>query len=80
MEQLSEFILNNLILFAALLGVMVMLIKAELDYFMVFARKLHDIASKGVHAEVTVIEAKQGFVGLYLFLSNLIQKLQLENS
>lgn len=32
MEQLSEFILNNLILFAALLGVMVMLIKAELDH------------------------------------------------
>ena len=32
MEQLSEFILNNLILFAALFGVMVMLIKAELDH------------------------------------------------
>ena len=32
MEQLSEFILNNLILFAAQLGVMVMLIKAELDH------------------------------------------------
>jgi len=31
-EQLSEFILNNLILFAALFGVMVMLIKAELDH------------------------------------------------
>ena len=32
MEQLSEFIVNNLILFAALFGVMVMLIKAELDH------------------------------------------------
>ncbi len=31
MEQLSEFILNNLLLFAALFAVMVMLIKAELD-------------------------------------------------
>jgi len=31
MEQLSEFILNNLLLFAALFVVMVMLIKAELD-------------------------------------------------
>ena len=32
MEQLSEFIVNNLILFAALFGVMVMLIKSELDH------------------------------------------------
>jgi rhodanese-related sulfurtransferase len=32
MEQLSEFILNNLLLFAALAVVMVMLIKAELDH------------------------------------------------
>ena len=32
MEQLSEFILDNLILFAALAVVMVMLIKAELDH------------------------------------------------
>ena len=32
MEQLSEFVQNNLLLFAALLGVLVMLIKAELDH------------------------------------------------
>jgi rhodanese-related sulfurtransferase len=31
-DQLSEFVLNNLLLFAALLGVLVMLIKAELDH------------------------------------------------
>jgi len=31
-EQLSEFVSNNLILFAALAGVLVMLIKAELDH------------------------------------------------
>lgn len=32
MEQLSEFVQNNLLLFAALIGVLVMLIKAELDH------------------------------------------------
>jgi rhodanese-related sulfurtransferase len=32
MEQLSEFVLNNIILFAALLGVLFLLIKAELDH------------------------------------------------
>ncbi len=32
MAQLTEFVTNNLILFAALLGVLVMLIKAELDH------------------------------------------------
>ena len=32
MDQISEFILNNLILFAALVVVLVMLIKAELDH------------------------------------------------
>jgi rhodanese-related sulfurtransferase len=31
-EHLTEFVTNNLILFAALLGVLVMLIKAELDH------------------------------------------------
>ena len=32
MEHLTEFVTNNLILFAALVGVLVMLIKAELDH------------------------------------------------
>jgi len=32
MQQLTEFVLNNLLLFAALLVVLVMLIKAELDH------------------------------------------------
>jgi len=31
-DQLTEFITNNLILFAALFGVLIMLIKAELDH------------------------------------------------
>jgi len=52
------------------------LIQAELDYLMVFAKKLNAIASKGVHAKVTNSEAKQGFVGLYLFLFNIISKLE----
>lgn len=56
------------------------LIRAELNYLMLFARKLNDIASKGVHAEVSVVEAKQGIVGLYLFLSNLINKLEINDS
>lgn len=47
---------------------------------MVFARKLNDIASKGVHAEVTSGEAKQGLVGLYLFLSNIIEKMESNGS
>ncbi|MBL4712623.1 MAG: rhodanese-like domain-containing protein [Gammaproteobacteria bacterium] len=32
MDQLTEFVTNNLLLFAALIGVLVMLIKAELDH------------------------------------------------
>lgn len=32
MDQVSEFVVNNLLLFAALAAVMVMLIKAELDH------------------------------------------------
>ncbi len=32
MEHLTEFVTNNLLLFAALLGVLVMLIKAELEH------------------------------------------------
>jgi len=32
MEHLSEFVLNNIVLFAALIGVLVLLIKAELDH------------------------------------------------
>jgi len=32
MEQLSEFVINNILLFGALLVVMVLLIKAELDH------------------------------------------------
>ncbi|MFZ6747514.1 hypothetical protein [Undibacterium sp. Ren11W] len=52
------------------------LFRAELDFLLLFARKLNDIASKGVHADVSLSEAKQGFLGLYLFLYNLCQRLE----
>lgn len=55
------------------------LLQSELDYFMVFARKLNDMASKGVHVEVSSSEAKQGLVGLYMFLFNVIQKIEKNN-
>ncbi len=51
------------------------LLRAEMDYLSNFVRRLNDVASKGVHAEVSSLEAKQGLLGLYLFLSNLIAKL-----
>lgn len=51
------------------------LFKGELNYFMTFAKKLNEIASKGVHTEVTPLEAKQGLLGLYLLLSNIIERL-----
>jgi hypothetical protein len=47
------------------------LLRAELDFLSVVARRLNKKASKGVHATVTLSEAKQGLLGLYLFLSNL---------
>jgi hypothetical protein len=52
------------------------LLRAEMDYLSIFIRRLNDVASKGVHAEVSSLEAKQGLLGLYLFLSNLIAKLE----
>jgi hypothetical protein len=52
------------------------LLMAELEYLLVFARKLNHIASKGVHADVSLAEAKQGFLGLYMFLYNVCQRLE----
>lgn len=60
------------------------LFKSEINYFMTFAKRLNEIASKGVHGEVKPFEAKQGLLGLYLLLFNLIERLthrsQLESS
>jgi len=52
------------------------LLHAEVDYLAAFVRRLNEVASKGVHAEVSGLEAKQGLLGLYMFLSNLIAKLE----
>lgn len=55
------------------------LLRAELDHLIAFARKLNDVSSKGVHADVTMPEAQQGFVGLYMFLFNITTRLQTKN-
>lgn len=52
------------------------LLRAELQYLLVFAKRLNDVASKGVHASVSAPEAKQGFLGLYLFLYNVCLRLE----
>lgn len=49
------------------------LLRAELQQLSIFFRRLNDVASKGVHADVTFAEARQGLVGLYFFLFNLCQ-------
>jgi hypothetical protein len=52
------------------------LMRAEVELLATFFRRLNEIASKGVHANATAQEAKQGLVGLYLFLYNVISRLQ----
>jgi hypothetical protein len=52
------------------------LLRTEFEYLAVFARRLNEVASKGVHADVTAQEAKQGLIGLYLFLYNVVSHLQ----
>lgn len=56
------------------------LLRAELEHLAVFARRLNEVASKGVHANVSAQEAKQGLLGLYMFLYNVISQLQHDNS
>lgn len=51
------------------------LLRAEFGLLAAFARRLNDVASKGVHAQVSPLEARQGLLGIYLFLSNVIAKL-----
>jgi hypothetical protein len=50
--------------------------RTELDHLSVFARRLNDLASKGVHDNVSPAEAKQGLLGLYMFLFNVTTRLQ----
>lgn len=52
------------------------LLQSELSYLTKFFRKLNAVASKGVHAAVSPIEAKQGLVGLYMFLYNVVSRLR----
>lgn len=54
------------------------LLQIELDHLSSFMRRLNDMASKGVHATVTLSESRQGLVGLYFFLFNLIQHLTVQ--
>ncbi len=56
------------------------LLRAELDHLAVFARRLNDVASKGVHATVSLSEAKQGLLGLYLFLYNICSHIDEKSS
>jgi hypothetical protein len=56
------------------------LISAELDYLAAFFRRLNEMASKGVHGPVTIIEAKQGLIGLYFFLFSIFRKMRSDGS
>lgn len=47
---------------------------AELALLDSFMRRLNDLASKGVHASVTRAEARQGLVGLYMFLATVVRQ------
>ena len=44
---------------------------AELALLHAYMRRLNDLASKGVHASVTQAEARQGLVGMFMFLSTI---------
>jgi hypothetical protein len=52
------------------------LLQAEYQHLAAFSRRLNDVAAKGVHADVSAHEAKQGLIGLYLFLYNVISRMQ----
>lgn len=47
---------------------------AELALLDAFMRRLNDLASKGVHATVTQVEARQGLVAMFMFLSTITQR------
>lgn len=56
------------------------MIKAEIEYLAAFMRRLNELASKGVHSDVSRSEAKQGLIGVYLFLSNIVNRMEMETS
>lgn len=49
------------------------LLTAEFLILSVFLTRLNDMASKGVHSDVSKREARQGLISLYSFLSNIIR-------
>ena len=51
------------------------LLRAEADYMIAIVRRLNEVASKGVHSQVSSLEARQGLLGVYMFLSNVVTKL-----
>jgi hypothetical protein len=56
------------------------LLRAEFELLAAFVRRLNDVASKGVHAQVSRLEARQGLIGLYFFLSNIVARLTLQTA
>ncbi|TGL21508.1 hypothetical protein EHQ42_05335 [Leptospira levettii] len=74
LNRLTEFILGNLSKSTSN-----DLLISELENLSKYVKKLNDISSKGVHSNVELHEAKQGFLGLYFFLYNLIQKTELNS-
>lgn len=52
------------------------LLVSELEHLGAFLRRLHDVASKGVHSEVSPSEARQGLLGVYMFLSNIVTRIE----
>lgn len=52
------------------------LLKSELEHLSAFIRRLSEMASKGVHSNVKIQDAKQGLIGLYIFLYNIITRIQ----
>ncbi len=56
------------------------LLRTEFEHLAVFARRLNEVASKGVHSDVSFQEGKQGLIGLYFFLYNIILQVQHKTS
>ncbi len=52
------------------------LLEAEFSCLAAYFRRINEVASKGVHANVSLSEAKQGLIGLYMFLHNLCSQLE----
>lgn len=52
------------------------LLQTEYQHLAAFARRLNAVSAKGVHADVHANEAKQGLIGLYLFLYNVVSRVQ----